>query len=169
MKPIEQRQTYQEYIKSQSPFMIYKTRADYSERYLSNEKCHAKQRHSPLELPIFLLCSHKGVKFGLIFHGMRVCNISGAIRVPVLVSMNNKYDRMSDTVHNYRDDCICTRARIMRASACVWNPRYMMTSSNGNIFLITGHLCRDFTGPRWISRRKANDAGLWWFLWSSSE
>ena len=26
----------------------------------------------------------------------------------------------------------------------------MMTSSNGNIFHATGHLCGEFTGPRWI-------------------
>ena len=26
----------------------------------------------------------------------------------------------------------------------------MMTSSNGNIFRVTGHLCREFTGHRWI-------------------
>ena len=25
-----------------------------------------------------------------------------------------------------------------------------MTSSNGNIFRVTGHLCGEFTGPRWI-------------------
>ena len=25
-----------------------------------------------------------------------------------------------------------------------------MTSSNGNIVRVTGHLCREFTGPRWI-------------------
>ena len=30
----------------------------------------------------------------------------------------------------------------------------MMTSSNGNIFRITGHLCGEFTGHRWISRKK---------------
>ena len=29
---------------------------------------------------------------------------------------------------------------------------HMMTSSNGNIFRVTGHLCREFTGDRWISR-----------------
>ena len=45
----------------------------------------------------------------------------------------------------------------------------MMTSSNGNIFRITGHLCGKFTGPRWIPRTKASDAELWCFLWSSSE
>ena len=29
---------------------------------------------------------------------------------------------------------------------------YMMTSSNGNIFRVTGHLCGEFTSPRWIPR-----------------
>ena len=41
---------------------------------------------------------------------------------------------------------------------------YMMTSSNGNIFRVTGHLCGEFTGHRWIP-----DAKLWCFLWSASE
>ena len=41
----------------------------------------------------------------------------------------------------------------------------MMTSSNGNIFRATGHLCGEFTGHRWIPRKKASDAELWWFLW----
>ena len=45
----------------------------------------------------------------------------------------------------------------------------MMTSSNGNIFHITGHLCGEFTGPQWISHTKASDAELWCFLWSASE
>ena len=44
------------------------------------------------------------------------------------------------------------------------NSRYpMMTSSNGNIFRVTGHLCGKFTGPRWITRTKASDAKLWFF------
>ena len=42
----------------------------------------------------------------------------------------------------------------------------MMTSSNGNIFRVTGHLCAEFTGLRWIPRTKASDAELWCFLWS---
>ena len=42
----------------------------------------------------------------------------------------------------------------------------MMTSSNGNIFHVTGHLCGQFTGHRWIPRTKASDAELWYFLWS---
>ena len=37
----------------------------------------------------------------------------------------------------------------------------MFTSSNGNIFRFTGHLCGEFTGPRWIPLTKASDAELW--------
>ena len=45
--------------------------------------------------------------------------------------------------------------------------RYMMTSSNGSIFRITGHLCGEFTGPQWIPHTKASDAELWCLLWSA--
>ena len=38
-----------------------------------------------------------------------------------------------------------------------------MTSSNGNIFSVTGHLCGEFTGHRWIPRPKASDADLLMF------
>ena len=44
-------------------------------------------------------------------------------------------------------------------------PVFMMTSSNGNIFRVTGHLCGEFTGPRWIPRTKASDAELWCIIW----
>ena len=40
----------------------------------------------------------------------------------------------------------------------------MMTSSNGNIFRVTGPLCREFTGHRWIPLTKARDAERWFFL-----
>ena len=44
----------------------------------------------------------------------------------------------------------------------------MMTSSNGNIFHVTGHLCGEFTGHRWIPRTKANDGGTLMFslIWA---
>ena len=45
----------------------------------------------------------------------------------------------------------------------------MMTSSNGNIFRVTGPLCGEFTGHRWIPHTKASDAELWCFLWSVSK
>ena len=50
-----------------------------------------------------------------------------------------------------------------------WVPYFMMTSWNGNIFRVTGHLCGEFTGHRWIPRTKASDAELWCFLWSPPE
>ena len=46
---------------------------------------------------------------------------------------------------------------------------HMMTSSNGNIFRVTGPLCGEFTGPRRIPLTKASDAELWCFLWSAPE
>ena len=49
------------------------------------------------------------------------------------------------------------------------NSLIMMTSSNGDIFRITGLLCGEFTGNRWIPRTKASDAELWCFLWSAPE
>ena len=48
-------------------------------------------------------------------------------------------------------------------------PPIMMTSSNGNIFRVTGLLCGEFTGHRWIPRTKSSDAELWCFLWSVPE
>ena len=44
-----------------------------------------------------------------------------------------------------------------------------MTSSNGNIFRITGFLCGEYTSHRWIPREIASDAELWYFLWSAPE
>ena len=57
----------------------------------------------------------------------------------------------------------------------VWNisgqTKYdnMITSWNGKIFRVTGHLCGEFTGHRWIHRTKASDAELWCFPWSASK
>ena len=44
----------------------------------------------------------------------------------------------------------------------------MVTSSNGNNFKVTGHLCGEFTVRRWIPSTKTSDAELWCFLWSAS-
>ena len=39
----------------------------------------------------------------------------------------------------------------------------IMTPSNGNNFRVTGQLCGDFTGHRWIPRTEASNAELWCF------
>ena len=47
-------------------------------------------------------------------------------------------------------------------------PKDMMTSSNGNIFRVTGPLCGEFTSHRWIPLTKASDAGFRWSApWTS--
>ena len=43
----------------------------------------------------------------------------------------------------------------------------MMTSSNGSIFRVTGPLCGEFTGHRWIPLTKVSNAELWYFHWSA--
>ena len=48
-----------------------------------------------------------------------------------------------------------------------WNA--MMTSSNGNIFRVTGPLWGKSTGDRCIPLTKASDTELWCFLWSMPE
>ena len=55
---------------------------------------------------------------------------------------------------------------VMSMSFYIWS---MMTSSNGNIFRVTGPLCGEFTGLRWIPHTKASGAELWCFLWSAPE
>ena len=40
---------------------------------------------------------------------------------------------------------------------------HMLTSSNGNIFRVTGHLCGEYTGHRWFSPRKGQWRGALMF------
>ena len=42
-------------------------------------------------------------------------------------------------------------------------PSHMMTSSNGSIFLVTGHFCGEITGHRWIPRTKGQWRGALMF------
>ena len=75
----------------------------------------------------------------------------------------------------YQYDASCTETNKLHQSkvysinddVLAW--KHMMTSSNGNIFRVTGHLCGEFTGPRRIPHTKASEAELWCFLWSASE
>ena len=64
---------------------------------------------------------------------------------------------------------LCSKTGRNRPTVNEWIRQIMMTSSNGTIFRVTGHLCGKFTGPRWISCTKASDAELWCLLWSTLE
>ena len=57
--------------------------------------------------------------------------------------------------------CYCTWGVTKPISSVALFPD-MMTSSNGN--RVTGHLCGESTGPRWIAHTKASDAELWCFF-----
>ena len=46
---------------------------------------------------------------------------------------------------------------------------FMMTSTNENIFRVTGPLWRETTVHRWIPLTKTNNAELWCFPWSAPE
>ena len=70
---------------------------------------------------------------------------------------------------------ICEKIIIRRYQWCyvlssnVWFYARRMTSSKGNIFRVTGPLCRVLPGHRRIPLTKASDAELWCFLWSTPE
>ena len=77
-----------------------------------------------------------------------------APRVCIIVSMRI-YSMSMCKLHDFNSLYPQTKEnRIWSANAYY----IMMTSSNGNIFRVTGHLCGEFTGPRWIpNNRKAGD------------
>ena len=79
-------------------------------------------------------------------------------------SQSNSFeDRVSvDFIYGYP-----TFKWIPVTSLKIW--QLMMTSSNGNIFRVTGPLCGEFSGHQWIPLTKASDAELWCFLWSAPE
>ena len=72
---------------------------------------------------------------------------------------------MGDSVHFFSPVPACNSV----SNTSLRRKCRMMTSSNGNIFRLTGLLCGELTGHRWISRTKASDAELWYFLRSASE
>ena len=56
-----------------------------------------------------------------------------------------------------------TLAPLAQSWYCLGATDTMMTSSNGNIFRVTGHLCGEFTGPRWIPHIKGQWRGALMF------
>ena len=62
-------------------------------------------------------------------------------------------------------DAMFTQKSHYQAGYRSWFHFFMMTSSNGNIFRVTGHLCGEFTGERWIPRTKDGDAEFWRFFY----
>ena len=67
--------------------------------------------------------------------------------------------------------CTCLNSCLKNATSLSRWPSvsFMMTSSHGTIFRVTGFLCGEFTGHRWIPLTTASDTELWCFLWSAPE
>ena len=63
--------------------------------------------------------------------------------------------------------CAFVFSNTQRTSVTAENCYFMMTSSNRNIFRVTGLLWGEFTGHRWIPLTKASDVEHWCFLWSA--
>ena len=99
-----------------------------------------------------------------IFYGVHILSISrlSAFQAPTLhrchgVSINRNID--------YFFNSLCRLTTNKTSNFCMNDPLPMMTSSNGNIFRVTGPLCGEFTGDRWIPTTKASDAELWCFFY----
>ena len=93
--------------------------------------------------------------------------VRGILRL-VVVLTQSQYNAESVSM-SWRQDGIKAWLSGMTDVSILCRPSHMMTSSNGNIFRVTGHLCGEFTGPRWIPRTKASDTELWCFLWYAPE
>ena len=80
--------------------------------------------------------------------------------------------RIRKSNHTYRGELniTTTKQNTTNRAHVLWDIlQVMMTSSNWIIFRVTGPLCGEFTGPRWIPLTKAGDTELWCFLWSVPE
>ena len=61
----------------------------------------------------------------------------------------------------------CDKYKIFSSNSTDLAVESMITSSNRNIFRVTGPSCGKFTCLRWIPLTKACDEELWCFLWSA--
>ena len=66
-------------------------------------------------------------------------------------------------------ECCGTHTGIYLWPLPCWIYSIRITLSNGNIFRVTGPLCREFSGHRGIPVTNASDAELWCFLLSAPE
>ena len=122
--------------------------------------------HITMALLIDVPCSCITCMWTIVLH----VSLSGIItHVRKYVLFLNSYIYIS----SYIVMCI-TKERTSLCVVCTcgvggWGWGSKMTSSNGNIFRITGPLCGEFTSDQWIPLTKAIVLELWCFLWSVPE
>ena len=88
---------------------------------------------------------------------MHVCPVS-------IVHLSNLYEWRCRFYHCYWNILHWSPYMVTVVTGSFYNCGNMM-SSNGNIFRVTGPLCGEFTGHRWIPHTKISDVELWCFLW----
>ena len=83
---------------------------------------------------------------------------------------------MSETVdwrstnHTYATEYLFGHCSEFNVNTIISYKMNMMTAKNGNnISRITGPLCGEFTGGRWLPLTKASDANIWYFLCSAPQ
>ena len=89
---------------------------------------------------------------------------------------NGVTNNVTNILRDYFTDrpCHCPSAsEVILRDKCMYPmtppiPDNMMTSSNGNIFRVTSHLCGEFTGHRWSHRTKVSDAEFYVFVYLHS-
>ena len=120
----------------------------------------------------YIVCILLGTKLLLLLLLVVVCILLGTKLLLLLLVVKGtpgewKIGIGLDVNHLLSFDNPCTYIGCANIARCLFIAFAMMTSSNGNIFRVTGHLCGEFTGHRWIPDTKASDAELWCFLWSA--
>ena len=142
-------------------------------RHFDHDGVSNHQPHGCLLNRLFRRRSKKTLK--LRATGLCVGNSPGPVNSPHKGPVTRKMFPFDDVIMQYSWHCLLSPFKssvhpVIASNVSCTNPVFimttMMTSSNGNIFRVTGHLCGEFTGPRWIPRKKTSDAELWCFLWS---
>ena len=125
-----------------------------SGKYSNPHRPTCRKKNTPPEIRANLLPRYIGqtavrpTRLDLIIRHLASCSwgINNAV-MQCAEGMNETYGLLYETWVHSKDD-----AEV-----------FMMTSSNGNIFRVTSHLCGEFTGPRWVPRTQASNVELWCF------
>ena len=110
---------------------------------------------------LYLFCRRH---FKLIFlNGNRWMSNKMSFKFVLYYLTNNKSMLILVMARCLTNDKPLSEPMLTKMSVDIWSHLaiHMMTSSNGNIFRVTGHLRGEFTGHRWIPHTKASDAEIW--------
>ena len=98
------------------------------------------------------------------------CDVAGRISIDVVICIKMSHNMARDKSSS-KPMATQFLYRITKTTRTKpWMVFHVLsTSSNGNIFRVTGPVCGEVTCHLWIPLTKASDAELWCFLWSAPE